>query len=422
MAKQIDTIARTLIKFYKEVVPDSGFVIVENNQELGWHEIKNLQFHALRYKMKSFHITDVEPISSDIFAPISWGIHTVKYKKTIGFQDRQGIFKISFSDGDIMYYAKFTSGYGRGALIEGLFATEKKTWYKFKKYIERSRKQRAKPKSGFYKVWSNPDSGLGYTKIDKPSKVETVHPIIPKLNADIKFFFDNVEIFTRYDQPGVRKVMLIGPPGTGKTSMCIKIAREFSSEMPVVVATNLASAAEHLVHCAKAKKRTFIILEDAESSLGSNQGTHSSVLNFLDGVDQPVNHQGSYVIMTTNHPERIEDRILKRPGRIDRIFQVGELEGNYALDCAKLYFEDTLKYTKKIKAELIKSVSGMTGAQIRELANSTKAYAAQNKKELSVSLIEIVKKKLSKDLSDAHRFAEDNSLLDESEQFGFYTV
>jgi len=419
MAKQIDTIARTLIKLYKDDVEDSGFVVVENNSDLDWKALKEMQFHAKKYNMKSFHIEDVEPISNDVFAPISWNIHTVKYKKTIGFGDRQGIFKISFSDDTFMYYAKFASGYGRGAMIEGLFAAEKDTWYKFKKYLERANRRKATPKSGFFKVWANSQTGLGYSKIDKPSKINTIHPVIDKLESDIDFFFNNVEIFTRYDQPGVRKVMLIGPPGTGKTSMCVKIARQFSPNMPVVVATDIEAAAAHLAQCAKTNKRTFIILEDAESAMGEGV-THSSILNFLDGVDQPVNHQGSYVIMTTNHPERIEDRILKRPGRIDRIFQVGELQEDYALDCAKLYFEDTLKYTKTNEAVLTNIVTGMTGAQIRELSNSSKAYAAQNGKKLSVSLIETVKEKLSKDLSDAYRFAEDNSLVDKEPQVGFF--
>ena len=71
---------------------------------------------------------------------------------------------------------------------------------------------------------------------------------------------------------------------------------------------------------------TVVILEDAESTLSDGNSTQSSVLNFLDGVDQPSNKNGAYILMTTNHPERIEDRVLRRPGRIDRIFQVGPLK------------------------------------------------------------------------------------------------
>jgi predicted AAA+ superfamily ATPase len=233
-----------------------------------------------------------------------------------------------------------------------------------------------------------------------------------KVDKDIEFFFKNTEIFTQYGQPGTRKVMLIGPPGTGKTSMCIKIARQFSKTMPVIVATDLSAVATHLQSCAKSNMRTLVILEDAESCMSGMDGaTHSSILNFLDGIDQPVNTKGAYVIMTTNHPERIESRILKRPGRVDRLFQVGELEDHYALQCARLYFGNTLRYTNRTNNGLSKVVNGLTGAEIKELSNSSKAYAAQNGRKLSVTLIKEVRKLLSKDLSDAYRFAEENSLL-----------
>lgn len=419
---KMDIVAKTLIKHYKEDVPDSGFVIVENEEDLRWGQLNDLKVKAKRYRRKSFHIADIKPISNNVFAPISWGINTIKFKKyMLSYEDRQGIFKITFSDGDIMYFAKYVAGYGRGQVIEGLFATEKLTWYKFKKYLNEASKRSARPKSGFYKVYTTQDRGLGYAKIEKPSLINTIHPIIVEVDKDIEFFFKNTEIFTQYGQPGTRKVMLIGPPGTGKTSMCIKIARQFSKTMPVIVATDLSAVATHLQSCAKSNMRTLVILEDAESCMSGMDGaTHSSILNFLDGIDQPVNTKGAYVIMTTNHPERIESRILKRPGRVDRLFQVGELEDHYALQCARLYFGNTLRYTNRTNNGLSKVVNGLTGAEIKELSNSSKAYAAQNSRKLSVTLIKEVRKLLSKDLSDAYRFAEENSLLGkETESFGF---
>ena len=120
--------------------------------------------------------------------------------------------------------------------------------------------------------------------------------------------------------------------------------------------------------------------------------------------------------MTTNHPERIEDRVLRRPGRIDRIFQVGPLKDKHALDCAKLYFGEDLKYTKKTNGQIESIVSGMTGAQIRELANSTRAYCASNQLDINPESLKEVSSRLTEDLSDALQFAEDNSLMIEKKK------
>ena len=423
MATKLDTVAKTLIKHYKDNIKDSGFVIVENDQFLTWGDLNKFRKKAKRFKRKRFHISDIIPVPDTVFAPISWRIEAVKYKKgIIEYHDRQGIFKIEFSDGDFMYFARYAAGYGKGQMIEGLFATEKHTWYKFKRYLNEQHRKLSKPKNGFYKLWTGDQGELIYSKIEKPSKINTIHPIIDFIDKDIEFFFKNTNIFTQYGQPGTRKVMLIGPPGTGKTSMCIKISREFANKRPVVVATNLLTVAQHLQKCAKNNLRTLVILEDAETSMSDTSGkADSGILNFLDGVDQPVNFKGAYIIMTTNHPDRIEPRILKRPGRIDRLFQVGELQYDYALKCAQLYFDKTLKYTKNTKNDLLEIAHGLTGAEIKELANSSKAFAAQNNKKLNVKLIKNVKDMLSKDLSDAYRFAEENSLIgkDHNDTFGF---
>ncbi|MBC8436789.1 AAA family ATPase [bacterium] len=424
MATKLDSQALSLVKRYKEDVKDSGFVIVEETMNIGWKTFDILKKKARRYKpTKSFHIKDVIPIHDGFMPGIVYGAYPVKYKKdTLSFEGRQGIFKIEFSDNTIMYASWYYTGMGKNAVIEGLFATENNTLYNFKKLLNKYTKRSQRPKAGFYKIFMG-ETGLAYAKVEHPSLIETIHPIIKDLKKDLTFFYDNVPVFTKYGMPGVRKAMLIGPPGTGKTSMCIKFAREYSRTHCVAVCTDIEAGAQHLAKCAHYNMPTVLIIEDAEATLSGEygQGTSSSVLNFLDGVDQPTNKAGAYVMMTTNFPEKIEARILKRPGRIDRIYKVGPLKGKYALDCAKIYFDKDIKYTKKNEEGLAKLVSGMTGAQIRELANSTRAYCASNQLNINITTIKKVVSQLTEDISDAVKFAEDNSIMiaKEKKDFGF---
>merc|ERR1711988_383885 len=60
----------------------------------------------------------------------------------------------------------------------------------------------------------------------------------------------------------------------------------------------------------------------------------SGVLNVLDGV---VDCPDRIVIMTTNHPEKLDPALI-RPGRIDKKIFLGYLCAASAIDMVKHYF------------------------------------------------------------------------------------
>lgn len=111
--------------------------------------------------------------------------------------------------------------------------------------------------------------------------------------------------------------LLHGPPGTGKTSLVHVIASESLMDIYLL---NLASPfmnddqLKFLLQSIPSK--SVILLEDIDAAWQQNtrnQLTKSGILNALDGFGS---YNGSILIMTSNHPELLEER-LKRPGRID---------------------------------------------------------------------------------------------------------
>lgn len=427
MASKQETINKVLIAKYKEDKPKSEFVMVQYTDEYDLSTLKAMRRHALKYKQKTFHIKDITPIQSDFISSFSFGLKTVKWKKDyVESQDMTGLFKIDFSNGDIMYYAKWLSGGGRSKSVEGMFASEKSTWYKFLTLLNKQRKRRSRPKPGVYRAFMENVGAAGgflaYKKMDKLVETPVVHHATETLVEDMDFFFDNMNLFTRYGMPGTRKAMLVGEPGTGKSSICTRLAKKYLDTKSVVFVTDLSSAASHLMSCAKHNISTVVFLEDAESTLGN---ANSSVLNFLDGIDQPVNKAGAYIVMTTNYPQRIEPRILKRPGRVDRVIKFDALKGNYALECAEIYFKDILFFEEKTKAAKDKGRAirkklitildndgkGMTGAQIKELAQSSIAYALTLKEEVvDIDMVIKTKSRMEKDLKDVYKYADEDSL------------
>ena len=110
--------------------------------------------------------------------------------------------------------------------------------------------------------------------------------------------------------------------------------------------------------------------------------------------------------MTTNHPERIEARITKRPGRIDKLFFINALEGQSAVDVFNFYFGEFMKennfdattQTAKEAIEII--ASGMTGAQIKELFNSYVCYMVSEAKDFNLNDVFNTKVELFKSFDD----------------------
>mmetsp|Transcript_27572 Transcript_27572/g.67054 ORF Transcript_27572/g.67054 Transcript_27572/m.67054 type:complete len:882 (+) Transcript_27572:118-2763(+) len=97
----------------------------------------------------------------------------------------------------------------------------------------------------------------------------------------------------------------------------------------------------------------------------------SGLLNVLDGV---VDTPGRILIMTSNHPEKLDPALI-RPGRIDKKLMLGYMKGDDVCDMLEHYFQ--MKLNELQKTRVRKAIKGdsitnrpalnMTPAQIEQL-------------------------------------------------------
>jgi predicted AAA+ superfamily ATPase len=144
-----------------------------------------------------------------------------------------------------------------------------------------------------------------------------------------------LERYASIQAPRLRKVLLIGSAGTGKTTL-LKAEGAYHAKQggfvcyvfPPPPGRN-ASAWQQLTNAlhlaAESHIPSLILVEDFEMFVSSAPELQS-VLNTLDGIATPDNPAGTLLLATSNDPEKIDQRIRDRPGRIDAIIELGLVE------------------------------------------------------------------------------------------------
>lgn len=126
-------------------------------------------------------------------------------------------------------------------------------------------------------------------------------------------------------------LVLIGPPGTGKTTFIKEIIREAESGAMVTYDTKLLFTDGFFASFMTDKSCSFLILEDADTFLGSRKEGNSMMHRFLNASDGLVSMQHKKIIFTTNL-ESIEeiDPALLRQGRCFDVIKTRHLNKDEA--------------------------------------------------------------------------------------------
>lgn len=176
--------------------------------------------------------------------------------------------------------------------------------------------------SDIYEVDSD-SQGLYFTPVQFPADTLMRLPGMPidYIMDQIRVFWDRERVFTNCGLLHKRGVLLYGPAGCGKTSIIRLLCNDIIERDGVVLLVNGSGEAEEglgMIRKVEPRRPILTIIEDIETYVGTDASCSSSaaMLALLDGETQ-VNHVVH--LATTNKPEELEDRILKRPGRFDLV-------------------------------------------------------------------------------------------------------
>ncbi|KDN40527.1 P-loop containing nucleoside triphosphate hydrolase protein, partial [Tilletiaria anomala UBC 951] len=144
--------------------------------------------------------------------------------------------------------------------------------------------------------------------------------LLKRLHRDTNTFFESRDIYKSINAPWKRGLLLIGPPGNGKTG-ALQVLLKSMSHIPVLYVKSCGHAPPSISAIFGKARQTspcILVFEDLDALI--NDMTRAYFLNEVDGLE---NNDGILMIATTNHPERIDDAIMKRPSRFDSKYIFG---------------------------------------------------------------------------------------------------
>lgn len=192
-------------------------------------------------------------------------------------------------------------------------------------------------------------------------------------------------------------VLLVGPPGTGKTMLAKAVAGEsnvpfFSisgSEFVEMFVGMGASKVRDLFKQAKEKAPCIVFIDEIDTigkkrdgQIGGNDEREQTLNQLLTEMDGFEGNNGVIILAATNRPDSL-DPALTRPGRFDRRVPVElpDLKGREAIlrvHARKIKVAPDIDYEK-----IARMASGASGAELANIVNEAALRAVRDKRKFA---------------------------------------
>lgn len=241
--------------------------------------------------------------------------------------------------------------------------------------------------------------GKSKAKLNQDSKEKVVFADVAGLKEEKEELMEIVDFLknpSKYIDIGARipkGVLLVGPPGTGKTYLSRAVAGEAKVPFFSISGSDFvemfvgvgASRVRDLFEQAKKNAPCIIFIDEIDAvgrkrgaGLGGGHDEREQTLNqLLVEMDGFGKNEGVIVMSATNRPD-ILDKALLRPGRFDRTIYVGLPDVRERLEILKVHTKNKKLKSDVDLADIAKTTTGFSPADLENLCNEAALLAARN--------------------------------------------
>lgn len=235
--------------------------------------------------------------------------------------------------------------------------------------------------------------------IDKPKikweEVGGLRDQVQEIIEVVELPLKKPELFKKVGIQPHKGVLLYGPPGTGKTLLAKAVASSTKSTFIEIVGSELvqkfigegAKLVKEVFQLAKEKSPSIIFIDEIDAlaakriEIGTSgerevQRTFMQLLAELDGF-KPL---GDVKVIGATNRKDILDPAVIRPGRLDRLIEVPVPDKKGINQIFQIHTK-RMNIDKKFEVKnLIKKMSGFSGAEIKAVCTEAGYFAIRNKR------------------------------------------
>lgn len=204
------------------------------------------------------------------------------------------------------------------------------------------------------------------------------------------------ELYAKVGIEPPKGVLLVGPPGTGKTLMAKAVANATQATFIRLVGSELvqkyigegARLVRELFQLAKDKAPSIIFIDELDSvgakrldvATSGDREVQRTLMQLLSELDGFTPTSDVKIIGATNRPDILDDALL-RPGRFDRIIDVGLPDFDGRMQIFKINLKH-MNVDKKVSAKkLAEATDGLSGAEIKSICTEAGMLAIRHDRD-----------------------------------------